>query len=366
MNEIINNVKKIAILRANALGDFLVILPAIKALRYIYKDAEIVLLGSPWHAKFLKKKRTDIDRVVVIPIYIGLREEAGKETKQHEIATFFRSMRAEKFDIAIHFQGRGMSANPFLKQLHARITVGHTCHEAAVITCSLPYVEYQHEIMRYIELVGLIGARTCTLEPQIKVFPFEIDQATTILQKRGVNAPYVVLHPGAKDIRRRWQPEKFAELGDEVAKKGYTILFTGDDKDEDFIQGIITNMRHPAFYACRQIPLEILAALLAKSTLVVSNDTGPLHLARAVGTRTVGIYWAPNFIKWGPLCTKKHRYVLSWRMQCPRCGIVPNKPFPFEPKSAGCEHPFSFVSDIQVDEVLKEVEGLLMQASVIN
>uniref|UniRef100_F4C5Y8 Glycosyl transferase family 9 n=1 Tax=Sphingobacterium sp. (strain 21) TaxID=743722 RepID=F4C5Y8_SPHS2 len=352
-------VKKIAVLRANALGDFLVTLPAIHALKHAYEEAEIVLLGSPWHAEFLVKKRTVIDRVVVVPLYKGIRDEEGKEADQAEIDHFFQRMQEEKFDLAIHFQGRGIASNPFISKLNARVTIGHTCREAIDTDYCIPFVHYQHEVMRYLELIDLVGALPYTLEPEITLFPAEYANAKEILQNLVISQPYIIVHPGAKDLRRRWLPDKFAQLADELVKSGVTVLFTGDNEDEQYLQEIIATMQNQAFYACRNVSLGTLGALFAKSELVVSNDTGPLHLARAAGAKTVGIYWAPNFAKWGPLFTKKHRFVISWDMQCPRCGVVPNEPYPFEPRDLNCEHLFSFVRGIEVSEVLREVKILL-------
>ena len=76
------NIKKIAILRANALGDFLVTLPAIDAIRAAYPNAEIVLLGKPWHKEFLIKGRCVIDRVIVVPPLKGIRDEKVMEENE--------------------------------------------------------------------------------------------------------------------------------------------------------------------------------------------------------------------------------------------------------------------------------------------
>jgi ADP-heptose:LPS heptosyltransferase len=94
---------------------------------------------------------------------------------------------------------------------------------------------------------------------------------------------------------------------------------------------------------------------------MISADTGPLHLARAVNTPTVGFYWAPNLINWGPLSRKIHRPMISWKMECPICGVVPNDPYPFEPKSSQCNHPVSFVRDITIEQVIQTVEELLIE-----
>jgi len=357
--ETIKNVKKIAILRANGLGDFIVTLPAIKAIKEAYPTAEISLLGKPWHATFLQAKRTPIDRVIVVPVYPGIREEKGILPDEEEIASFFNQVNKERFDIAIHFQGKGVASNSFIKKLNARITVGHTSAGAAAIDYAVPYFYYQNEAVRYLELTRLIGANTGTLEPKIRLLDEDREEAQRILRRFEIREPFIVLHAGATDIRRRWPLQKFAQLGDLLAQKGYTIVLTGDEDDQGIIHTILQHMVVKATNLCNLLSLGGLGALLAASTLVVSNDTGPLHLARAVGAKTVGIYWAPNLINWGPLTRSNHRPVISWNMQCPKCGIIPNTPFPFEPKLANCAHLFSFVNDIAVEEVMAQIDILL-------
>ncbi len=113
---VLNNVEKIAVLRANALGDFIVTLPAFKAIRNTYPDAEIVLLGKPWHKAFLVEGRSPINRVIVVPVKKGIRNEVDQVEKAAETEQFFEEMQQERFDLAISFQGNGNSANPFIKR----------------------------------------------------------------------------------------------------------------------------------------------------------------------------------------------------------------------------------------------------------
>jgi ADP-heptose:LPS heptosyltransferase len=117
-------------------------------------------------------------------------------------------------------------------------------------------------------------------------------------------------------------------------------------------------MKHSAV-PCTSLGLGGLAALLKKSALVISNDTGPLHLARAVGAATVGIYWGPNVLNWGPLSRNRHRLAISWQIECPGCGVAPVHPWPFQPVTAACDHPYSFVESVTVAEVLALASDLL-------
>ena len=362
----IANVRKIAVLRANALGDLIVTLPALAALRAAYPEAETTLLGRPWHAAFLVPGRTPADRVEVVPVMPGIREEAGQTEDARESEGFFARLRAERFDLALGFHGRGVAANPFLNRLGARVTAGLTSDGAARLDRELPFDYYQSEVVRYLDVVALVGAPPVTLDPAVAVLPADRQEADALLAGWSgfrPDRPYVVLHPCAVDVRRMWPAPHFAAAGDALAERGYQVVITGSDADRPVVSSIAETMRREAWPAAGGLSLGGLAAVLAGSALTVASDTGPLHLARAVGARTVGIHWAPNLINWGPVTRARHRAAVSWRMPCPQCGVVPNAPYPFEPQTEACRHLVSFVQDVPVAEVLELAEGLLKTSS---
>lgn len=358
-SSVVHNVKKIVLLRANGLGDLIVTLPAIKAIRKTYPDAELVLLAKPWHKNFLEKGRTPIDRVEVIPVIKNIREEVELKENKNEIEIFFKKMQKEQFDIAVHFQGKGVASSSFLNKLNARVTVGLSCSEAEPINRTLSYYYYQSEIIRFLEVAKLIGAKELELEPEIEIFEKDKKEVSKFLELHQVKKPFIVFHATAKDQRRVWPGEKFAELANILSKKGYTIIFSGTKEEEESINKIRAEINYPTINSSSEISLGGLAYLMQVSDLVISNDTGPLHLAQAVKAKTVGIYWAPNLINWGPLVRDKNRPVISWSLKCPVCGIIPNNPYPFEPHLTACKHEISFVKDVSVVEVLQEVNNLL-------
>lgn len=356
----IEGVKKIAILRANALGDFIVTLPAITAIKNAYQEAEIVLLGKDWHQEFVVG-RTLVDRVITVPVKKGIRSESGHAEDQDEVEKFVQEMRQEKFDIVINFQGNGISANPFIKQFTAGLTVGLTCNQAEALDRSIDYYYYQNEVIRFLEVAKLIGAHTSQLEPQLDVLNEDLNEVKDFLPIRK-NLRYAVLHPVAIDTRRMWPLENYARLADELVQRGFEPVFTGAAADRQVIDDIIYDMNYDATNAAGEFSLGGLAAVLSKASLMISADTGPLHLGRAVGTKTVGFYWAPNLINWGPLTRTLHRPLISWKLECPICGIVPNNPYPFEPHTETCDHPVSFVRDITVEQVVAMVDELASEA----
>jgi ADP-heptose:LPS heptosyltransferase len=189
------NIHKIAVLRANALGDFIFALPALEALRVAYPEAEIVLLAKKWHANFLANRPGPVDRVVVVPVSKGVNEEPGLVENVAEQEQFFKAMTQERFDLAIQLHGGGHYSNPFLLRLGARMTVGLKTPDAVPLDRWVPYIYFQPEIIRYLEVVSLIGAKATMLEPCISVIEEDLVEARRVVPEQ--EKPLVALHPGA-------------------------------------------------------------------------------------------------------------------------------------------------------------------------
>src|SRR5438132_13978245 len=214
--QVVPGVRKICVLGANGIGDMVFALPALAALRKAYPRAEIVLIGQPWHAELLPG-RGIVDRVVVTPPYPGVRTDSQGFASEEEVANFFRSMADEEFDLTIQMHGGGAHSNPFVSRLGARLTVGLRAAGAPPLDWTIPYLYYQDEYRRYLELVGLVGAAPVSVAPRIPVLASDLAEAGQFAPS---SEPFAVLHPGATDPRRRWPAERFAVLGDWLAERG--------------------------------------------------------------------------------------------------------------------------------------------------
>jgi ADP-heptose:LPS heptosyltransferase len=316
------------------------------------------LLGKPWHKKFLANGRTVVDRVIVVPVKKGIREENNEEEDEQITALFFEAMREEHFDIAVNFQGNGISANPFIKKMNPRFSVGLTCQHAEPLDRDIDFYYCQNEAVRFMEVAKLIGARMAEPEPEVHVLQADEEEIATFLDSLN-GQRFVVLQPCAVDIRRMWPLENYAPLADLIKERNFEVVFTGSGEDRNNVEEIIGAMKHTAINLCGKISLGGLTALLSKAALVIGADTGPMHLARAVNAPTVGIYWAPNLINWGPVTRAIHRPVVSWEMKCPYCGVIPNDPYPFEPRTH-CDHRVSFVRHVTIEQVVAAADALLV------
>ncbi len=339
---LVADVGKIALLRANAIGDFIFTLPALAAIRAAYPTAEIVLLGQPWHCAFLRSRPSPVDRVEPVPIFRGVYDLAGKEPDPEQHAEFFERMRQEHFDLAVQVHGGGRNSNPFLLRLGARVSAGLRTPDAAVLDRWVPYLYFQREVLRLLEVAQLVGAPPVTTEPCIATTRADLDESCRLVPE--IEKPLVVLHPGASDPERRWPADRFAEVGDALAAAGACIVVTGTAAERSLVRSVVSGMQRGALDMAGKLSLGGLTGLLARSRLTISNDTGPLHLAAAVGARTIGLYWCFNYINAGPMSQARHRPAISWRVACPVCGCDRSR--------TSCDHHDSFVADISADEVI--------------
>jgi ADP-heptose:LPS heptosyltransferase len=344
---VVPGVGRLAVLRANAVGDFLLALPALEALRAAYPDAELVLLGSAWHREFLAGRPGPVDRCVAVPPSTGVRDDRPPAPAR-VLDEFFAAMRAERFDLAMQLHGGGASSNPFTARLGARVTAGARAPDAPGLDRTVAYAPYQPEVLRLLEVVALVGAAPVTLAPSVAVTGTDRAESHQVLPDDG--RPLVALHPGANDGRRCWPPERFAAVAAELGRKGARVLVVGGATDRPAAARVAASAGGEAEDLAGRLSLGGLAGLLERCRLLLSNDSGPRHLAAAVGTPTVGIYWCVNLPVYGPLLRAGHRVLVSWQLACLVCGA--------DCTLGPCGHRESFLTGVGVEEVLAETLDL--------
>lgn len=355
------DIHKIAVVRANGLGDLIFALPALTALRATYPKAEIVYIGKPFHQAFFAGRPGPVDRVVVAPVSRGVREEPGQTPDPDGLASFFKRMGAEKFDLALQLHGGGRNSNPFVLNLGARYSAGTRTPDAPLLDFWVPYVYYQREILRWLEVVALVGARTERIHPEVAVLQSDLDEARSVLVDE--DQPFIVIHPGATDRRRQWPVERFAAVGDALAGRGLAVYVTGTGDEKPLVDAVVEAMRRPVTNLCDKLSIGGMVGLLKMAALLITNDTGPMHLAEAVGSSTVGIYWGPNVITAGAMTQCNHRPQLSWILQCPLCGADLR---PHDMLYERCDHDTSFTAKVTVEDVLAAAHELLEQKIMSN
>ena len=350
-------VKKIAVLRANAMGDFIFALPALQALRDTFLVAEIVYLGRPLHKELLANRPGPVNRVIVVPDFPGITAAEGTEPNEAELNKFFAEMQREEFDIAIQMHGGGRNSNPFLLRLGAKLTVGLKTPDAAELDISIPYTTYFSEILRNLEVVSKIGAKTRHIQPRLEVIPQDIEAANKIINNPE-GKPLAFIQPGASDIRRQWPTENFAAICDYLIEQGIHVCISGAEFEIPIAEKIVSLMvyKNEVQNLCAKFSLSALIGVIAQADLVVSNDTGPLHVAYALQKPAVGIYWIGNMINGTPATSSLARPLLSWTLNCPLCGLSTTE---FDTTHSTCDHKTSFVAEVKIEHVKAAVVDIM-------
>lgn len=358
-----SGVERIAVVRGGGIGDLVMAMPAINALAQTYPQAHITLLGMPAHAAILEHRRSAIATVDVLPLAEGIRVQPGSEPTEAALTGFVRSMRRKSFDLAVQLHGGGKFSNPFVSSLHASHTVGSRAADAGPLERTVPHQYFQHEIMRGLDVVALAGARAVTQELNWQATEGELARARAFLGATAPIRPLVLLHPGAQDPRRRWSADNFAAVAAALVVKGCHLLVVGDASEAALAQQVVASGRKllpagspPALLqsVAGAMDLGTFCGLLRLCQVLVANDSGPRHVAQALGVATAAVFWAPNMVNAGPLQRARHRVQIAWDTRCPECSSP----------AAGhvapvCGHGTSFVNEVPVAAVLDDALELL-------
>ncbi|GAC1425291.1 MAG: hypothetical protein NVS4B1_18300 [Ktedonobacteraceae bacterium] len=369
--------KRVAVFRALQLGDLLVAVPAFRALRGRFPDAEITLIGLPWAATFVQRFNGYIDRFVEFVGYPGI-DELPFDIQRTE--RFLTEQRTYCYDLALQMHGSGRNSNPFVLALGASTTIGYYEKMPAGLTIEAAYPDGQHEIYRNLNLVALLDhtfldvsgpmyprrrgnehlhTRGVPTIPEVRSTQQHHIVGTPLVGVRGTGKGFdetlshtksdtrlefplfasdyaeadellrplergrqriIGIHPGARPPARRWPPEYFATVADRLAQRlDARILLTGGPGEEQTVQAVMAAMHTPAVSLVGRTSLGGLAALISHFDLFISNDTGPSHIACAVDCPSVTLFGPADVRRWAPLDRQRH-LIVRHPVACSPCG----------------------------------------------
>lgn len=335
-------VRRLAVLRANGLGDYVVAEPALAALHRAYPDAELTLLGAAHHEALLAGRRSPIDRVVVVPPVHGVRvKTADPDATEEEIEGWAGEQRAYGYDLAVQMHGGGRHSNQLLLRLGARVTAGSATPDAPRPDRWVPYTPYQHDTVRWLEVAAAAGAAATRVEPRLDVRAEDLAASHAVVPPGA--APLLVVHPGATDARRCYPEDRLGAIAQDLADRGARVVVAGGGADAERVARVVAGMRTTPETAVGTLELPALIGLLARASMMLGNDSGPRHLAGAVGTPTVAVFTYANLADVAPLTRVWHRVLVSWHGGCRVCGL--------RVLEGWCGHGASATHDVDVAEV---------------
>jgi lipopolysaccharide heptosyltransferase II len=288
--------------RLDTLGDVLMTTPAIRAIKQSGSDRHITLLTSRPGAP-VARLVPEIDDVIVYDAP-WLKATARRTSARPEYEMIAR-LRAGNFGGAVIFTV--FSQNPLPSALLCYLAgiprrLAHSRENPyQLLTTWLPEREpehgIRHEVQRQLDLVAAVGCVTNEDGLSLRV-PREASAAARsklVAAQVDLSRPWVVIHPGASAPSRRYPREHFAHAARRLAlDHGQQVVFTGASDERDLVEAIRADMGVPSHSLAGALALPELAALIALAPLLISNNTGPAHLAAAVGTPVVDHYALTN------------------------------------------------------------------------
>ncbi len=269
--------------------------PAIRALKR--ENRQITLMTSS-AGSCIAPLISDIDHLIVYDSP-WLKATAPRVDSQSEF-DMIEQLREAHFDAAIIFTVYSQNPLPsaFLCYMAGiPLRLAH-CHENPYqlltdwIKDPEPDQLIRHEVRRQLDLVASIGCEIEDTRLKLNVDRQSILRVQSLVQN--IPQPWIIIHPGATAISRRYPPELFATVAESLLELGIQIIFTGTGDERELVRSIQSRMTQPSYSLVDRLTLSELSALLSFAPLLISNNTAPVHIAAAVQTPVVDLYALTN------------------------------------------------------------------------
>ncbi len=338
-------INRILVTRTDRIGDVILSTPVFSALRNRYPNAYIAALIATSN-RDLVEGNPNLDEVI-------LYEKSGRHKSWLRTFQFARMLRSRRFDVIINLHANNrVHWISFIAGIPMRI--GYRKKNAFLLTHTVldekwkgdrHESEYNFDLLRFVNV-----SLPPKIEPFVPLRPVCKFQLEQILKHEHLSPedPYMVIHPSASCPSRLWRAERYAKVGDVLSKRwnARIILVAGGGGDRMFTDRVASFMKNKPINLAGRLSLGMLAWLLKGSRLLISNDSGPMHMASALDVRLVAIFGrnrpglAPK--RWRPLGTKSS-YVQK-DVGCLECA------------AHRCNLGFLCLDEVTVEDVLKETE----------
>ena len=307
--------ERILIVKLSAIGDVVHSLPFLEVVKRTWPQAGIdwvveeaaapIVLGHPALDRVWVSRRKAWQR--------ALTKGPGRAAAAREAAAFAGALRREPYDLVVDLQGLFKSGViTGLARGRRKVGMSGAREGSAFFLTEAPVpVDYEtHAMLRYLEVARALGCDTSVWDGVIPVGAKDREEVERLFEEhRWGLRPLVALNPMAKWATKLWEPERFGALADRIGSELQAdIAFTGGPEDRGVIEAILGGMSHPAANLAGRTGLKTLAWLYRRAALLVCTDTGPMHMAAAMGCPVVALFGPTAPWRTGPY-GPQHRVV---------------------------------------------------------
>ena len=293
----------ILIIKPGAIGDLLQMTPVIRALKLKYQNAVISLLVGSSQTASLFKHHAGVHEVIVY-------DKKGEQRSFSALMKLWKQLRRNNYDLVVNFQ-RSNIKTWFLASaaFPCRVLVYHKTKNRSV-----------HAVVNYLETLAPLGIPTSDLHLQLTPGADDRAFAAQLLSSsKKCIGPLVALNPGASHQVNRWSIDHFSALADMLVQRlDARVIIVGGPEDVMLAEEIASKTHSRPLVLAGKASLLQLGALLEQCDVLVSGDTGPLHLATAVGIPVVALFGAADPARTGPV-GDGHLVLQAEKVPCVPC-----------------------------------------------
>jgi lipopolysaccharide heptosyltransferase II len=318
---------RILLVRPDHLGDVLLTTPAIHALRQTLPHAELHALVGPWSAR-VAASYPEIDTVLTVPFPGFSREPKENWQSPYQLAfNTARRLRRIAYHAAIIFRPDHWWGALVTHLASIPERIGYDLPDTAPFLTSAVTRRHEHVVMQNLRLVEHWTGELAGENAQYQ-FPFDDTDRAYVdgyLEEWGIlPAEHVFcIHPGSGTWVKQWPEANWSIVADTLAEQlDARVVFTGSEHELPMILRMTQAMSHPACVMAGETQIGQLAALYARSRVVLGPDSGPLHLAAAVATPTVTLYGPADPIEFGPWGARDKHQILASNIGCRPCRVL--------------------------------------------
>ena len=307
--------ERILVVKLDHLGDVLLATPVFSNLRRTYPNTELHALTGAW-SRVVLEKHPDVSKVIQYNSPAFCR--TGQPTSLKQTFQLYRELRRQKYDLMVELRSDWRAVwFAFL-----RLTPKRLDRAALQVANKLGLAQFTgtHETTRNLDVLKQAGIPIPIQTTTFSVTTEDEKWASDFLATHQIDRehPLIAIHPGSPIELKRWLPERYAELADWlIAQKGAQILFVGVKDEIQIITDIQARMRGESINIAGKTTLTQLASILHKCNVFIGNDSGPMHLAAAVGIQTIGLYGPGDPTRFGPVGEKCQ--TIRRKLDCPPC-----------------------------------------------
>jgi heptosyltransferase-2 len=299
-----DEIKNILIFKPGAIGDLLHLTPVIRELNSKFPDARIsIMVGSTISVDIFRNNPL-VHQVIIF-------NKKGEHRSLSAVANLWSRLRSNHFDLVINYQRSNIKGWVLMTAAFpCRVLVYHKTRRTIV-----------HAIVDHLQPLAGLGVDPHTADQRLDFFPLPMDEEYAdrfISEHNLAGKRLIAFNPGTSHASKCWPIERFAALGDRLASEyGCEIVVVGSSFEVPLATAIRNGMQHPIHDLCG-CTLGELGALLKRTEFLVTGDTGPMHIASAVGTRVLALYGPISPERSGPVGVG-HRIAMHAELDCCPC-----------------------------------------------